>query len=97
MNRFYKVTSLSLIAALGAGSMGCETMNEHRTATGAVAGTLIGAAAGAAIDSHNRGRGALIGAAAGAAVGTGVGYMLQKQKQAFDRIKDLESQERTVI
>lgn len=38
-----------------------------------------------------------IGAAAGAALGTGVGHVLQKQKEAFDRIEGLETREQTVI
>ncbi len=100
MKNLKQWTSLALVGSLGVGmfgATGCETMNEHRMATGAVVGTVVGAAAGAAIDSDNRGRGALIGAAAGAAVGTGVGYLLQKQKQAFDRIEELEARETTVV
>ncbi|MCX7015233.1 MAG: OmpA family protein [Candidatus Sumerlaeota bacterium] len=96
MNIFTRCTSLTLAIAMALATFGCETMNEHRTATGAVIGTLAGAGAGAAIDSHNRGRGALIGGAAGAALGTGVGYMLDKQKEQFDRIKDLETRQVTL-
>ncbi len=76
---------------------GCATMNEHRTATGAVAGGLIGGGAGALIDKDNPWRGALIGTAAGSLLGAGVGHVLQKQKEAFDRIEYLETQQQTVV
>lgn len=89
------------IALLAIGSMtmglgGCQTMDEHRTATGAIGGAVLGGVAGALIDGNNPWRGAAIGAAAGAAVGGGIGYMLQKQKDSFDRIEALEARERTV-
>jgi outer membrane protein OmpA-like peptidoglycan-associated protein len=72
-------------------------MNEHRTATGAVAGGLIGGGAGALIDDDNPWRGALIGTAAGSLIGAGVGHVLQKQKEAFDRIEGLEAQQQKVV
>jgi outer membrane protein OmpA-like peptidoglycan-associated protein len=72
-------------------------MGEHRTATGAVTGAAIGGGAGALIDKDNPFRGALIGAIAGSAVGAGVGHMLQRQKEAFERIEQLEVQQETVI
>lgn len=75
---------------------GCQTMNEHRTATGAVVGTAVGAGAGALVDKKHRGEGALIGGAIGAVVGTGVGYMLQKQKDAFDKIQDIQTRQNSV-
>lgn len=70
---------------------GCETMNNNRTATGAGVGAVGGAIAGALIDRDNPWRGGAIGAVAGAAVGGGIGYVLQKQKESFDRIQELES------
>jgi chemotaxis protein MotB len=75
----------------------CQTVSEHRTATGATAGAVLGGGAGALIDKENPYRGALIGAAAGTLVGAGVGHVLQKQKQAFDRIEGLETRQQTVI
>jgi len=98
MSTFKRMTATALIASIGlAGFTGCQTMNEHRTATGAVAGTLVGAAAGAAIDKDNRGRGALIGGAAGAVVGGGIGYYLQRQKDKFDRMQDVETSQNTIM
>jgi len=50
-------------------ALGCQTMQEHKIASGAVIGTATGAAAGALIGGgKHRGEGALIGAAAGAAL-----------------------------
>ncbi len=97
MSRSGWLTCLTLIVSVVVALAGCQTANEHRTATGATAGAVIGAAAGAMIDSDNPTRGALIGAAAGGAVGAGVGHILQRQKEKFDRIEDLESEQQTVI
>jgi len=97
MRRSGKAVTLGVIAAVLISGMGCQTMSEHRTATGAVAGTALGAGAGALIDKGNPYRGALIGAAAGALLGTGVGHVLQKQKQAFDRIEGLETRQQAVV
>lgn len=88
--------SLALCVAT-AGLSGCQTMNENRTATGAVAGTVVGGAAGVLIDRDNPWRGALIGMATGAALGGGIGYVLQQQKEAFDRIADLEARPERII
>ncbi|GMV95074.1 MAG: hypothetical protein AMXMBFR82_48520 [Candidatus Hydrogenedentota bacterium] len=76
---------------------GCQTASEHRTGTGALTGAALGGGAGALIDKDDPFRGALIGAVAGGAIGAGVGHMLKKQKEAFERIDDLEVQEETVI
>ena len=92
-----KVTACGAIAAVLVSGVSCQTVSEHRTATGAVAGTALGAGAGALIDKDNPYRGALIGAAAGALLGTGIGHVLQKQKQAFDRIEGLETKQQAVI
>jgi outer membrane protein OmpA-like peptidoglycan-associated protein len=92
--------SLTAMLALGlaVGSLtGCRTMNENRTATGGVAGAVVGGTAGALIDGDNRWRGALIGAAAGGALGGGIGYVLQQQKDAFDRIEELEARPQRVV
>jgi outer membrane protein OmpA-like peptidoglycan-associated protein len=79
------------------GMTGCTTMNENRTATGGIGGAVVGGTAGALIDGDNRWRGALIGMAAGAAVGGGIGYVLEQQKEAFDRIEELESRPQRVV
>ena len=97
MSRYYRITCWIVVAAMGAGLTGCQTMNEHRTATGATTGAVAGATAGALIDKDNPLRGALIGLAAGAAIGGGIGHILQKQKEAFDRIEDVEAQQQTVL
>ena len=97
MNRWKRIVTMVTMIALVVSLSACQTVSEHRTATGAVAGTALGAGAGALIDKDNPYRGALIGAAAGALVGTGIGHVLQKQKQAFDRIEGLEARQQTVI
>lgn len=86
---------LGLIGAMGAGVVGCQTANEHRTATGAIVGTAVGATAGALL-SKDKTKGALIGGAAGAVVGGGVGYVLQRQKEKYDQIEGVQANEQTV-
>ena len=54
------------ISLLGAG---CATAHADRVAQGAIAGSLAGAAMGAGIDHHDRGRGALIGGIGGLVIG----------------------------
>lgn len=93
--RTQRWVSAGLLVAM-TGLAGCETMNNNRTATGAGIGAVGGAIAGALIDEDNRWRGGAIGAAAGAAVGGGIGYVLQKQKESFDRIQELEARQQTV-
>lgn len=96
-HRFMRGVCVGLIGVMGAGLSGCETANEHRTATGAVVGTVVGATAGALLaGDDDRGKGALIGAAAGAAVGGGIGYVLQRQKDKFNEIDGVEANEETV-
>lgn len=90
-----RVVSLGLVGVMGSGLVGCQTANEHRTATGAIAGTIVGATAGALI-SDDKAKGALIGGVAGAAVGGGIGYLLQRQKDKFDEIEGVEAQQETV-
>lgn len=92
--------SIGTLVALGIIALpfsGCQTASEHRTGTGALTGAALGGGAGALIDEDNPFRGALIGAVAGGAIGAGVGHMLKRQKEAFERIDDLEVQEETVI
>ena len=97
MSRFHRFTCYALAAAMVVAMGGCRTMSEHRTGTGAAAGAVAGGTAGALIDKDNPFRGALIGIAAGGLVGAGIGHVLQKQKEAFDRIEDVEAQQQTVI
>lgn len=92
---FLRLVSLGLVGVMGSGLVGCQTANEHRTATGAIAGTIVGATAGALI-SDDKAKGALIGGVAGAAVGGGIGYLLQRQKDKFDEIEGVEAQQETV-
>jgi outer membrane protein OmpA-like peptidoglycan-associated protein len=93
--RFARALCVGMIGVMGTGLVGCETANEHRTATGAIAGTVIGAAAGAMISDDST-KGALIGGAAGALVGGGIGYVLQRQKEKFDEIEGVQANEQTV-
>ncbi|MCL5270922.1 MAG: OmpA family protein [bacterium] len=84
--------TLLLIPALLMGTFGCETMRQHKIATGAVLGTAAGALAGGIIghQSGHRGAGALIGAAAGAALGTGIGYALDRQARKYEQVQDVQ-------
>lgn len=91
------IATALMVSIAAVGLTGCETMNRNRTATGAVIGGAVGTAAGALIDEDNPWRGALIGLAAGTALGGGVGYVLEKQKEAFERIEDLEVRQEQVI
>lgn len=59
-----------------------------KTQTGAIIGTVSGAALGAVINHKNRGKGALIGAVGGGLTGAGVGYYMDKQAQ--DLLKQLQ-------
>lgn len=74
--------SIRIIAAstLLATLAGCANDGlNHATTYGGV-GVLAGAAAGALVGGHNRGKGALIGAALGGLAGTGYGYYADKQE-----------------
>lgn len=101
MKRLNRTISAALMASLLLSSIGilltgCQWADEHRVAAGVIAGTVVGAAVGAAIDDKSE-RGAVIGGLAGAAIGGGIGLMLQRQKDAFDQIDDLETQQHTVV
>jgi outer membrane protein OmpA-like peptidoglycan-associated protein len=93
MNRWLQRAVAAPLAAAALGSLAAcatntGTVADDRRVQGAVLGTLAGAAAGAAIDDHKRGRGALIGAAVGGLAGAGVGHVLERQKEEIDRIPD---------
>ena len=90
MRIWNKTISLGVMVVFGLGISGCETMNEHRIATGAIGGATLGAIAGALIADDSV-KGGLIGAAIGGAVGTGVGYILQKQKDRYDRVENVQT------
>jgi len=98
MNSIRGCVGVGLIGALLVSSLGVagcasarRTAGEHPTATGAVAGGLLGAAAGALIDDKSA-RGALIGGAIGAAAGGLVGHALQRQRERLDRIEGVQTQ-----
>jgi outer membrane protein OmpA-like peptidoglycan-associated protein len=74
-----------MLSACATNDMG-DSRNLSKTQTGAIIGTVSGAALGAIINHKNRGKGALIGAVGGGLAGTGVGYYMDKQA------KDLEKQ-----
>lgn len=63
---------------------GCADDPYQKTKIGAALGAIVGAGAGAAIDSKNRGRGAAIGAAVGVLTGGGAGLYMDKQKKAIE-------------
>jgi outer membrane protein OmpA-like peptidoglycan-associated protein len=81
-----------LVPALLFGTLGCETMQEHRVASGATIGAASGAIAGGIIghQSGHRGEGAAIGAIAGGLLGAGVGAYLDQRAKKFARIRDVE-------
>ncbi len=86
MWNFRNMTVVCLMASLLVASTGCETMSQHKIATGAVLGTATGAAVGAlAGGKKHRGEGALIGAAAGAALGTGIGWYMDRQAKKLEQ------------
>jgi outer membrane protein OmpA-like peptidoglycan-associated protein len=84
------LTTLALLPALMLGPLGCETMSEHKVASGTAIGAAGGAALGAVIghQSGHKGEGALIGAATGALVGAGTGYWLDRRSQKFNAVQD---------
>lgn len=85
------VTLLALPVLL-LGPIGCQTMQEHKIATGSAIGAGAGALLGGVIghqSGHTEG-GALIGAATGALLGGGVGYILDRQAKQFQAIRDLQ-------
>ncbi len=77
---------LTLVAILASG---CETLKKP-TVIGALAGTLVGAGTGAAIDKDKRGRGAAIGGVAGGLAGAGIGYYIERQRRDLEQIPGAE-------
>jgi outer membrane protein OmpA-like peptidoglycan-associated protein len=91
MSKYLHMITILLIPILMVSFTGCETMKQHKIASGATIGAAVGALGGAAVAGHkNRGTGALIGAAAGAALGGGVGYYLDRQEKKLKEIPDVE-------
>ncbi len=92
---------LGLVAMLGLSAcQTAQTAMQDRTTRDAVIGTVVGAAAGAAVDSNKRGRGALIGAVVGGLAGGAIGNYLEKQASEIqDAIPDanLEGRGDTLI
>ena len=71
---------LSLLAILSfTACQTAQTAMQDRSTRDAVIGTVIGAAAGAAVDDNKRARGALIGAVVGGLAGGAVGTYLERQ------------------
>lgn len=89
MQTLKKCVMVLCVASLAFASTGCQTMSDHKIASGAVLGTLVGAAAGAVI-SDDSGKGALIGAAAGGLLGTGVGYYLNNQAKKLEAVEGVD-------
>jgi outer membrane protein OmpA-like peptidoglycan-associated protein len=91
MNRIARWTTLMILTpALLIAPLGCETMSEHKTATGAAIGTVTGAVIGGVIghQSGHRTGGAAIGAGVGAALGAGAGYWLDRRTQRLNSVRD---------
>ena len=84
-------TLMALAPALLLGPIGCETMGEHKVASGAAIGAATGAVAGGIIgnQSGNKWEGAAIGAAAGAALGAGVGWIINRQTRDLEKVDDI--------
>jgi outer membrane protein OmpA-like peptidoglycan-associated protein len=98
MNRGTLRGGVAAVLASALVALGCQTNTgtvlDKKTTQGAILGTLAGAAAGAAVDDHKRGRGALIGAAVGGIAGGLIGNYLDKQAQEIDAIPDADVQRR---
>jgi outer membrane protein OmpA-like peptidoglycan-associated protein len=74
-----------LLSACTTNDLG-DSRDLNKTQTGAIIGTVSGAALGAIINHRNRGKGALVGAVGGGLTGAGVGYYMDQQA------KDLQKQ-----
>ena len=84
------LSALFLLSACTTNDLG-DSRDLTKTQTGAIIGTVSGAALGAIINHKNRGKGALIGAIGGGLTGAGVGYYMDQQA------KDLQKQLRPEI
>jgi outer membrane protein OmpA-like peptidoglycan-associated protein len=96
MNLINRTMSALLLPALLLGPIGCQTMSDHKIASGTAIGAATGALAGGIIgnQSGNKWEGALIGAAAGAAIGGGIGWYLDRQAKKLQAIEGVERVER---
>ena len=81
-----------LAAGFATLGLGCRTLpgpapypNPSRVAQGAIVGSLAGAAIGAGIDHHDRGRGALLGAVGGLLAGAFFGGEAERHHHAWRR------------
>ena len=83
----FPLLSALLLSACATNDLG-EPRDLNKTQTGAIIGTVSGAALGAIINHRNRGKGALIGAVGGGLTGAGVGYYMDTQ--AKDLLKQLQ-------
>ena len=94
MKHGFALFTLALLPGLILGPLGCQTMQEHKIASGAAIGGAAGAVVGGVIGAHTgrAGAGAAIGAATGAALGGGVGYFLDRQQKKYEQIRDVEVQ-----
>lgn len=92
------VSGCVITSMLAVPMLSCETMDNNRTATGAVIGTVAGAALGAGVGAmasgKHKGRGIAWGAGAGAVagglIGAGVGYYLQKKKEQLQQVQNVQ-------
>lgn len=78
MRKSLRIIAVSTMLATLAG---CADSGFNKTATYGGVGVVAGAAAGALLGGHNRGKGALIGAALGGMAGSGYGYYADKQEE----------------
>ncbi len=83
-----------LVPALLVGGTGCVTPGK-RTATGAAAGAIVGAGAGALASGDWEG--AAIGAGAGAVVGGAVGNHLDKQARELEQVAETRRTEEGLL
>lgn len=81
-----------LVAGFAMLGLGCQTLpgpgpypNPSRVAQGAIVGSMAGAAIGAGLDYHDRGRGALLGAVGGLLVGALFGGEAERHQHAWQR------------
>jgi outer membrane protein OmpA-like peptidoglycan-associated protein len=89
MKQFF---AIGLTVVMIWGSMGCQTMSEHKIASGAGIGAVAGGVVGGIIgaQSGNAGKGVAIGAATGAALGGGIGWWMDRQAKKYQKIQDVQ-------
>lgn len=88
-----RLTLFAILPSLLLGPIGCETMRDHRLASGAAIGAAAGALAGGIIgnQSDNKWEGAAIGGALGAAIGAGTGAWLNRRASRFESVSDSQT------